>query len=119
MGQLRSADDLPFTETMANHTIVLSNGTDVAYHLGKHPTEALRISNLSVPAQIDAIARLSERLKAPAPKAPAQKAAVAALRAPAQRSAAPARASVADLSAMPMNDYASHRNAQLLAERRR
>jgi hypothetical protein len=116
-----TADNLPFTETMANHTIMLSNGADVAYHLGKHPTEALRISNLSVPAQIDAIARLSERLKAPSTKAtkstPSQKAATTSPTP--QRSAAPARSSVADLTAMSMNDYAERRNAQLLAERRR
>ena len=116
-----TTDSLPFTDTMANHTIMLSNGTDVAYHLGKHPTEALRISNLSVPAQIDAIARLSERLKVTAtPKAtkpaPSQKAATTSA---APQRAATARASVADLSAMSMNAYAERRNAQLLAERRR
>jgi hypothetical protein len=117
-----TADDLPFTETMANHVVTLHNGADVAYHLGKHKAEALRIANLSVPAQIDAVARLSERLKGTAPAAkasPASRSASASKSATPQRPAAPARASVADLNNMPMADYAAHRHAQLLAERRR
>jgi hypothetical protein len=61
--EVTTADDLPVTQVMADHLITLPNGTEVAYHLGKHKGEAARIASLSVPAQIDAVARLSERLK--------------------------------------------------------
>jgi hypothetical protein len=119
---ITTADDLPFTETMANHVVTLRNGADVAYHLGKHKAEARRIANLPVPAQIDAVARLSERLKGAATtKATPASRPASGPKAPAapQRTAPPARASVAELNAMEMNAYAARRNEQLLAERRR
>jgi hypothetical protein len=103
------SDSVAISETMATHIVTLPNGTDVAYHLGKHPAEARKIHDMSPLRQIDAVARLSERLSA-------KPAASAKASAPAQR-AAP-RVSAVDLNKMDMSEYASYRNQQIRDERR-
>jgi hypothetical protein len=118
-----TADAVAISETMANQIVSIDNGTDVAYHLGKHPAEARRIYDMTPARQIDAVARLSERLKAPATvaakaSASVSKAASAPKPAAPQRSPAPARVATVDLERMSMQDYATYRNEQMRAERR-
>lgn len=109
------SDSVAISETMATHIVTLLNGTDVAYHLGKHPAEARKIHGMSPLRQIDAVARLSERLSAK-PAASTKAPASAKASAPAQR-AAP-RVSAVDLNKMDMSEYALYRNQQIRDERR-
>jgi hypothetical protein len=116
-----TSDSVAIFETMANHIVSLDNGTDVAYHLGKHPAEARRIYDMAVARQIDAVARLSERLKAPAAATkatPASRTSSAPKPAAPQRPAAPVRVATVDLDKMSMAEFAAYRNEQLRAERR-
>lgn len=58
-------DDLPITEDMATAIFEMEDGTDVAYHLGRHPSEIERISKLSPVAQTIELGRIASRLAAP------------------------------------------------------
>lgn len=112
--EVTTVDDLPITQVMADSIIHADNGPDVAYHLGKHPKEAERISRLAPGRQIFEIARLSEKLTV-APKTNVTKA-PDPIR-PHRPSSAPAnQKSTEDMS---MDEYAAHRQAALKAAARR
>lgn len=60
--------ELVVTNIMADAMTMTDVGADIAYHLGKHPQEAQRISQLPPQAQILEIGYLATKLKTPAPK---------------------------------------------------
>ncbi len=64
---------LPMTTEMVDLIAESELGPDVAYHLGKNPTEARRLAGMSGPALAREIGRLEARLTAPkaTPKIPA------------------------------------------------
>lgn len=65
---------LAITQHMAETILLLDNGPDVAYHLGRNPEEALRIAQMPPMAAAAALGRLEARLATPAvqtTKAPA------------------------------------------------
>lgn len=64
------ADDLKITPNMAYTIMQLENGPAIAYHLGKTPAEAERISKLPVPMQIAEIGRLAALVAGPRAAAP-------------------------------------------------
>ena len=97
--------DLPVTNEMAAAIVQESNGPDILYHLGKHPEEAKKISEMSPAQVISAIAKLSVKLEAkptvsktPAPVKPVG-----------SRSGATSKSPVE----MSMEEYAQHRQQQL------
>lgn len=53
------------TEPMRDAIVTVDNGPKIAYHLGKNPEEALRISGLHPVAQFIEIGKLSEQLSRP------------------------------------------------------
>ena len=56
---------------MAHAILVLENGTDVAYHLGKNPEESARIAAIKNPMmQVLEIGKIAARLAAPPSRAP-------------------------------------------------
>lgn len=59
---------LPISPVMADAISLTDVSADIAYHLGKNQQEAARIYQLPPPVQIMEIARLEQKLKAPAPK---------------------------------------------------
>ena len=75
------ADNLPIDYPTAHAMIAAANGPDIAYHLGKNPAEAARISKLSPALQVFEVGMLSAKLastppvrvsNAPAPITPLQ-----------------------------------------------
>jgi hypothetical protein len=65
--------DIAVAQHVGMALLNVPNGHDVLYWLGRHPTEASRISGLQPPLAVLEVGRLSERLALPAPtsKAPA------------------------------------------------
>ena len=67
--QVAYSPDLKVTEEMAQAIRLTDSGPDVAYHLGKNPKEATRISKLSPMAQAVEIGKIEATLAAvPKPK---------------------------------------------------
>lgn len=63
-------DSLPISEHMVNAMLVLDNGADVAYHLGKNPADAARIAQLPPTTQAREIAKIAKQVSAPPPEKP-------------------------------------------------
>lgn len=61
-------DDVMISTNMANAIKQMGNGTDVAYHLGKHPEESARIFQMDAMAQAVELGRISAEVRRPKPK---------------------------------------------------
>lgn len=79
-------------------------GADIAYHLGKNPAEAVRLSALSQREQAKAIGRLEERFSAPKPLPKVAPAPVSPV-------GGQASGGVKDPSKMSMAEYVAWRNS--------
>jgi hypothetical protein len=99
--EIAERDNLPVTPAMAEAIVSLPAGLSIAYHLGKNPAIAARISKLSPAVQVVEITKLSAKL------AQSKPAGTSAPRAKAASS--PSKPSVRQLSEMSMADYAAHR----------
>jgi len=60
--------ELQISNEMAQAIMEMTDGTDVAYHLGTHPDESARIASLSPVGQSIELGRISAALKRPKPK---------------------------------------------------
>lgn len=103
--------DLPITQPMQAAIIDSEHGAEIAYHLGKHPDEAERISRLSPMAAIREIGKIEAQIvQAPKPKPSA-----------ASRPLSPVkgRAGQIDLNdpKLTYEDWEKQRNAQLRSSR--
>lgn len=65
--EVAEADGVSVTSDMASAMMAIDEGPEVAYHLGKNPSEAAAIAKLSPVQQVAAIGRLAARLNAPPP----------------------------------------------------
>jgi hypothetical protein len=100
-------DDLPISTIMADCVLRTPNGADVAYYLGQNDQEAHRIAKLPPAAQLVEMGKLSARVAASPPVAPAP-------RAPQQR----ARQSQPARREENMSEYAARRTRELREQRR-
>ena len=57
--------DLPINKPMADALMLMDEGPSLAYHLGKNPHEAHRLSTLPPALAVAEMGRMAERLKAP------------------------------------------------------
>lgn len=72
--EVAEADDLPITPTMATAMAMDAMGTKIAYHLGKNPAEADRISKLPPGMQVFELGVLKAQLMAAKPAVQTSKA---------------------------------------------
>ncbi len=105
--------DIQITPAMAAAIMQTANGADVAYHLGKTPTEAARIAALPPIQQAFELGRLAATIGAP--KAPA----VSRAADPIRPVGAVSPAAPSALSDLDMDAYAARRQAELTAATRR
>lgn len=106
---------IPMAAAIINH----EQGPEIAYHLGKHPEEAKRISSLSPPLQIMELGFIAASLNAPPASSPAAaKPIVSAAPKPITPLASGAGNIEKPIEEMSMDEYAAKRTAQLNKERR-
>jgi hypothetical protein len=107
--------EMPTTRMMAEFILEHDKGPDIAYYLGKHPDEAMRIANLSPVKQGFELAKLEAKLVTPGSQAKTASTAPEPINPVRPRERAPA----ADPSKMTMAEYANWRKQQMRAERNR
>jgi hypothetical protein len=93
---------LPITGLMRDSMMETSSGAEVAYHLGKNPTEAARISALSPVQQIGEITKLAGKFTSNTTNAPS----------PITPSGGGDTGAVIDVEKMTPEQYRDHRRAQ-------
>lgn len=107
--------EMPVTRLMAEFILEHDRGPDIAYYLGKHPDEAMRIANLSPVKQGFELAKLEAKLVTPGGQAKTASTAPEPINPVRPKERAPA----ADPSKMTMAEYANWRNQQMRAQRNR
>lgn len=105
--------EMPTTRQMAEFILEHDKGPDIAYYLGKHPDEAMRIANLSPVKQGFELAKLEAKLVTPGSQARTATSAPEPINPVRPRERAPA----ADPSKMTMAEYANWRKQQMRAQR--
>lgn len=83
-------------------------GPDVQYYLGKHPAEAKRIMQLSIPSQLAELGRMAERVSTPAQR---EASPISSAPKPIRPLAAKGDTSNKDPESMSMEEYAAMRKA--------
>lgn len=109
--EVAEAESVQITYPMRDAILAADNGPHLAYHLGKNPDEALRISKLNPMQQVFEMGKLAASIAKPAK--------VAVSKAPAPIVPLGSRSTAAEKSAdeMSMDEYAAHRRAQRTTER--
>lgn len=104
--EIAEADTVQITPNMAYTIMQLSNGPAIAYHLGKTPAEAERISKLPPAVQIAEIGRLSALVAGPRAAAPRREPPAPIVPLEANRGRADAAPSLSDMAT---EDYVAAR----------
>lgn len=104
--EVAEAEGVQISLPMRDAILTADNGPQIAYHLGKNPTEAERISKLSPGEQFFELGRISAKLSAP------KEARVTQVPEPIKPLGTRASASVKDPGEMSMDEYAAYRKAQ-------
>jgi len=110
--EVAEAKDLQVTPVMAQAIFQIMDGPEVAYHLGKNPDLATRISQLNPLQQVVEIGKISAALAAP-PKVEVTRASE-----PITPIRSSSSAVVTDEREPTMEEYAARRTPQILAQRK-
>lgn len=123
--EVAESPDVQVSIPMAHAIMHSEHGPDIAYHLGKNPNEAKRISELSPPLQLVELGLIVAGLKTPSPvlAAPAPK--VESPKPPVSNAPKPIKPLGAGSETAPksaedesMDEYAARRTKELAAQRR-
>lgn len=101
------ADDLRISESMFSIMSETDHGAEIAYALGNDPTEARRISGLSLASQARELGKIEARLEQPAADAPPRKKPTAAPDPPSRLK--PGTSVATPLEKMSQDEYEKHR----------
>lgn len=122
--EVAESPDVQVSIPMAHAIMHSEHGPDIAYHLGKNPAEAERISKLSPPLQLVELGLIVASLRAPA-KEPVKEPVKEAAKPPVSNAPKPIKPLGAGSEAVSkspedesMDEYAARRKKELAAERR-